>query len=301
MDELVLWIEKYRDYLVIERNASPHTVRNYIREVMEFTDFVRNKKIVNWRDVTYKDVRIFIRELFTKNSKKTLARKLASLRSFFDYLVREEVISSNPARLVSNPKQEKKIPSFLGIEEVIILLEAPDENTPGGKRDRAILELLYATGMRVGELVGLNVEDVDWNSEVVLVRGKRRKERIVPIGKPAMDALKKYLTERKKILDDNQKNNEALFLNLKGGRLTARSVARIVDKYILQTSIYRKISPHTLRHTFATHLLNAGADLRTIQELLGHSSLSSTQIYTHLEVDKLIEVYRKSHPRARSE
>ena len=284
---------------MVEKNYSQLTVKAYTRDIEELINFAENIGKNSPAQIDFRDVRIFVRELFTKNGKRTIARKLASLRNFFDYLVREEVVANNPAKLISNPKQEKKIPSFLGIEEVISLVESPDITTFLGKRDRAILEVLYATGIRVSELVGLNLDDIDWASKMILVRGKRRKERIIPVGKPAIKALKEYLPVREEILMENGEKHSSVFVNNRGKRLTARSVERIVDKYIIQTSIMRKISPHTLRHTFATHLLNAGADLRTIQELLGHASLSTTQIYTHLEVEKLIEVYRRAHPMAR--
>ncbi len=284
---------------MVEKNYSQLTVKAYTRDIEELINFAENIGKNSPAQIDFRDVRIFVRELFTKNGKRTIARKLAALRNFFDYLVREEVVANNPAKLISNPKQEKKIPSFLGIEEVISLVESPDITTFLGKRDRAILEVLYATGIRVSELVGLNLDDIDWASKMILVRGKRRKERIIPVGKPAIKALKEYLPVREEILMENGEKHSSVFVNNRGKRLTARSVERIVDKYIIQTSIMRKISPHTLRHTFATHLLNAGADLRTIQELLGHASLSTTQIYTHLEVEKLIEVYRRAHPMAR--
>ncbi len=300
MEELRKYILQFEDYLKIERNASPHTLRNYTADLKEFVEFLEKVKVKKWEDVDFRLISFFIRELYRKNSKRTIARKLSTLRTFFDYLIREEIVKNNPARLLSNPKLEKKIPSFLNIEEVFALVESPDDS-PLGKRDRAIIEMLYATGMRVSELVGLNIEDVDFKSELVLVRGKRRKERIVPLGKPALEALRKYLPVRREIMESNGETHTALFVNNRGRRLTARSVERIVDKYIVKTSIMRKISPHALRHTFATHLLNAGADLRTIQELLGHSSLSTTQVYTHVEVEKLMQVYMKSHPRARGE
>ncbi len=301
MGELNIWVEKFEEFLSVEKNSSPHTIRNYLHDVREFMEFVEGSGITSWKEISYRDVGNFARFVFHKNSKSTISRKLASLRSFFEFLVREEVLANNPAKLVGNPRQEKKIPSFLGIEEIFQLLESPDTSTPLGRRDRAILELLYATGIRVSELVGLELKDIDFPGGIILVRGKRRKERIVPVGKPALNAIKEYLPTREEIMSKYGVKHDAVFVNNRGGRLTARSVGRIVDKYIIRTSILRNVSPHTLRHTFATHLLNAGADLRTIQELLGHSSLSTTQVYTHLEVDKLIEVYRKSHPRARRE
>ena len=291
-------IGKFTDYLKVEKNSSPHTVRNYIHDIKELADYLENIGVDKWESVNYKIIRNHIRNLFDDNGKRTIARKLASFRTFFDYLEREELVKQNPAKLISNPKQKKRIPEFLGIEEVLELINAPDTTTDLGKRDKAILEVLYAAGLRVSELTGMKLSDIDYQSEIVLVTGKRKKQRIVPLGKPAIKAIRNYLPVRRFIMDKYGKKHDKVFINYRGGPITSRSIARIIEKYIVQTSIYRNVSPHALRHTFATHLLNAGADLRTIQELLGHANLSATQIYTHVEIDKLLEVYNKAHPTA---
>jgi integrase/recombinase XerC len=216
-------------------------------------------------------------------------------------LVEEGLLSQNPAEIVATPKQEKPLPTFLPVDEVFSLLETPDRSTTWGARDRAILETLYSCGIRVSELTGLSEGDVDFSLGILKVYGKGRKERIVPIGEKALAALREYLPQRDRILGSlgYKGRGSPLFINGRGGRLTSRSVARILHKYILKCGLLRKVSPHALRHSFATHLLDAGADLRAIQELLGHVSLSTTQRYTHVSVDKLMEVYDRAHPRAK--
>ena len=241
-------------------------------------------------------LRKYLSFLHRKNRKSSIARKLSTLRSFFKYLVREQILSANPAKPVSTPKVEKLLPSTLTVDEAFRLVESPSRDKRMSEtelRDRAILELLYSSGIRVSELVGLNPDRVDLDLGIIKVMGKGRKERIVPIGTKAIEALKSYAKIRGRMEDTSP-----LFLNLRGGRLTDRSVVRLVKKYGRQSGIFRKISPHSLRHTFATHLLDAGADLREIQEMLGHASLSTTQRYTHLTVGKLMEVYDKAHPRS---
>jgi integrase/recombinase XerC len=245
-------------------------------------------------------IRKYLSFLHRKNRKSSIARKLSTLRSFFKYLVREQIVSSNPAKGISTPKAEKTLPTTLTVDEAFRLMESPKrlpEKSSGGpkqngSRDRAILELLYSSGLRVSELVGLNSNQLDLELGVVRVMGKGRKERIVPVGMKAIDALKAYLEERGGVEED------PVFVNFLGGRLTARSVGRLIKKYTRHSGIFRKVSPHSLRHTFATHLLDAGADIREIQEMLGHSSLSTTQRYTHVSMGKLMEVYDKAHPRS---
>jgi len=227
----------------------------------------------------------------------TIARKMASLRAFFRYLTREEILSVNPLSHVSSPKLEKRLPEVLSQDGAWALVQAPDTGTPAGLRDRAILEVLYSSGLRVSELVGLDLGDLDLSVGYVRVMGKGSRERIVPVGSYAVKAVKRYLTAGRPLLD-KKKAGQALFLNKDGGRLTTRSIRNIVDKYVEQVSIQRKISPHTLRHSFATHLLDGGADLRSVQELLGHVKMSTTQIYTHVSREKLMAVYEKNHPRA---
>jgi integrase/recombinase XerC len=246
-------------------------------------------------------IRKYLSFLHRKNRKSSIARKISALRSFFKYLVREKVISSNPAKGVSTPKVEKTLPATLSVDEAFRLMESPktifekssERSKEKGLRDRAILELLYSSGLRVSELVGLNSNQLDLDLGIVKVMGKGRKERIVPVGAKAIEALEVYLKKRGMIEGD-----DPVFVNPLGGRLTARSVGRLMKRYTRHSGIFRKVSPHSLRHTFATHLLDAGADIREIQEMLGHSSLSTTQRYTHISTGKLMEVYDKAHPRS---
>jgi len=231
-------------------------------------------------------------------SKATVARKLATLRSFYKFCVKRGHVVSNPVAPIRTPKQEKRLPKFLNTEEVAALLAAPDDSDILGARDKAMLETLYSTGIRVSELVGLNLDDVDFLGEALTIRGKGRKERITPIGPTALAAIRKYLELRQKDARATTFNPQALFVNKHGQRLSTRSVRRKLDKYLAQQGLDPSISPHTLRHTFATHMLNAGADLRSVQELLGHQSISTTQIYTHLTTNRLKEVYDQAHPRA---
>jgi integrase/recombinase XerC len=242
-------------------------------------------------------------ELHAGDRKKTsIARKLASMRTFLQFLVREGILEINPAKLVATPRIERKLPIHLSIEDAVRFIETPDLETDLGKRDRAILEFIYATGMRVGELVGLDIRDIDFKEKLVRVTGKRKKQRILPFGEPALQSLMFYLNETRPVFLNNcppaERDEKAVFLNYQGTRITTRSVGRMVDKYIKQCSDIKDISPHSLRHSFATHLLDSGADLRDIQELLGHARLSTTQIYTQVSMEKLIEVYDKAHPKA---
>jgi len=246
-------------------------------------------------------IRKYMSFLHRKNKKSSIARKISTLRSFFKYLIREQIIPSNPAKSVSSPKVEKTLPTTLTVDEAFRLMESPkgipekssEVSKQNGVRDRAILELLYSSGLRVSELVGLSLNQLDSDLGIVRVMGKGRKERIVPVGGKAIDALKSYLEGRGGSAGENP-----VFINSSGGRLTARTVGRLVKKYTRHSGIFRKVSPHSLRHTFATHLLDAGADIREIQEMLGHSSLSTTQRYTHVSMGKLMEVYDKAHPRS---
>jgi integrase/recombinase XerC len=286
------YIDKFINYLKIEKNASKHTITNYSIDLAAFSLFLGEKDV---SAVDHLALRRFLAEMRAKNySKRTVARKLASLRSFFKFLYREGYIKSNPITAISSPKLDKKLPKFLDVAKMTKLILAPDTKTESGLRDRAILESLYSTGIRVSELVGLDVSDVDFISGVIKVLGKGSKERMVPIGDEAIAALRKYLGKRSKSVKDK----EAVFLNNHGRRLTDRSVRRVIDKYIHSCSIEEKISPHSLRHSFATHLLDKGADLRSVQELLGHMNLSTTQIYTHVTMERLKSVYDKAHPRA---
>ena len=283
------YIEKYIRYLEVEKDYSRHTILNYSKDLSEFKAFLGERAL---ETVDYLALRKFLSVLRERNLKsRSVSRKLSCLRSFFRFLNREGLLKSDPAKAVSNPKLEKHLPKFLTEEEITRLIESPDMAKLSGLRDRAILETFYSTGMRISELVGLNLEDIDFFSGVVKVRGKGKKERLAPIGEKALAVLRDYTRKRKD-------NPQAVFLNKNTKRLTDRGVRLILDKYIRLAALREDISPHSLRHSFATHLLNRGADLRSVQELLGHANLSTTQIYTHVTMDKLKGVYDKAHPRA---
>jgi integrase/recombinase XerC len=302
-------IERFLDHLRVERNASPHTVRNYGSDLEQFRSFLkasgmsRDKSTgdVSVQEIDHLTIRAYLSHLYRGRKKSSLARKLAAQRSFFRFLVDEGILRQSPAEIVATPKQEKNLPSFLPVDEVFSLLDATEKSPRWGARDWAMLETLYSCGIRVSELVGLSDGDVDFVLGIVRVYGKGGKERIVPVGEKALEAIRAYLPARDEILarHGRKASPAPLFINTRGTRLTSRSVARILQKHILQSGLLRKASPHALRHSFATHLLDAGADLRSIQELLGHASLSTTQKYTHVSVDKLMEVYDKAHPRAK--
>lgn len=290
-------LDAFLDYLKYERNASVHTIGSYRQDLVQFASYIE-KKGRNLKDIDNVEIRGFLAVLHEmKQKKSTIGRKLASLRSFLQFCLKKGWINDNPAKIVSTPKQEKHVPSFLSEEETAEFLDLPSGNRPLDLRDKSILELLYATGIRVGELVGIDVEDVNFEEKLIRVRGKGKKERLVPFGRKAEDSLVSYMRARP-TLARRKLEEKALFLNYQGDRLTSRSVERNVDKYIRMTALRRKISPHSLRHSFASHLLSRGADLRVIQELLGHESLATTQKYTHLDLRRLLDVYRKSHPRS---
>ena len=289
-------IAHFTRYLGTERNVSPHTLEAYRRDIEQFHAFVRGERgdDAAVADIDHIMIRRYLALLHKECRKSSIGRKLAALRAFFAYLVREAEVARNPAELVATPKREKKVPFHLSIDEVTALVEAPREGELLPLRDRAILETLYSCGIRVSELTGLDVGGIDLDEGLARVLGKGGKERIVPLGSKARSALAEYMAAR-----NHPAAADPLFVNARGGRLTRRSVARIVDKYVIRIATMKKVSPHTLRHTFATHLLEGGADLRAIQELLGHSSLSTTQKYTHVSIDRLMEVYDKAHPKAR--
>ncbi len=297
-------IEEYGKYLKDEKDASVHTHKNYLADLRQFADFMTEKypkmNITSPEGLKSIDnvvVRGFLSELFKSNSAASVARKLASLRSFFQYWVRKGAIQHNVAKDVASPKVPRRLPNFLSVDEIFKLLEGPKGTGPLVLRDRSILEMLYASGLRVSELVGLDTDQIDMTEGTIRVVGKGDKERIVPIGTKAKESLERYLAIREQMLSDGA-TSKAVYMNRRGGRLTPRSVERLIQKYIKVCGINKRVTPHVIRHTFATHLLNAGADLRGIQELLGHASLSTTQKYTHVSVDKLMEVYDKSHPKA---
>lgn len=304
MDDL---LDRYVNYLRYERNASPHTVRNYHSDLLQFRDYLKHGTPEAKVDVTVVDalaIRGFLAHLFEHEKKKSsIGRKLAAVRAFFKFLAKEGVLAANPAATVSTPKLDKTLPRIMTEEEMNNFLnrvaEAVQAGEPMMRRDRAILELLYASGLRVSELAGLDVRSVNFGDSIVLVRGKGRKERIVPFGSKAKAALNDYLPVREKILVDNRKMGQvALFLNAKGARLTTRSVDRLLKKYVRSFGPNLKVSPHSMRHAFASHLLTEGADLRSIQEMLGHKSLATTQKYTQVSIKQLIDVYDKTHPKA---
>ena len=299
-------IGDFLDHLTYERNVSANTVDAYRGDLDSFFSFLCNDylsmpfEMVEPRTIDHLAVRSWLAFQHRKKmSRSSIARRLSALRTFFRFLMREGAIEVNPARGVATPKKEKHLPTVLQPADIAILLEQPDTETPLGLRDRAWLELLYAAGIRVGELVGIDLGDIEVKARLLKVHGKGSKERIVPFGKKAEEAIRAWLEARPAVVGDRFDEEQPLFVNYRGKRITARSVRRLLDGYVREASLRSGISPHTLRHSFATHLLNAGADLRSIQELLGHVSLSTTQKYTHLSDSHLIEVYRKAHPRGK--
>lgn len=298
LDDRQALLDRFLTYLELEKNASSYTVRSYAQDLEDFFTFIRSLSITELGQVTYLHIRQYLGMMHQKGyARRTVARKISSLRSFFRFLEREGLMASNPVQFVSIPKIEKRLPQFFFESEMEQLFRGVDTSTPLGKRNLAILEMLYATGMRVSELVGLDVDRLDLDLGVVLVFGKGAKERYVPIGHFAQAALEQYLGEGRPFLVGS-KNERALFVNYRGERLSTRSVRRLLNQIIADSALTQKITPHKLRHTFATHMLEGGADLRTVQELLGHASISSTQIYTHVSNEHLRTVYRRAHPRS---
>ncbi|MBN1125835.1 MAG: tyrosine recombinase XerC [Sedimentisphaerales bacterium] len=320
--------QEFISYLKFEKHFSEHTAKCYGADLEQFTDWLLKRTSgpetgqdspIGWNpdtgtatatavqtsveqlilQVDTEVVRAFMAFLNEQHySKSTTARKLATLRSFYKFLVRRNYLNSNPVITIKTPKQDKKLPRYLEYEEVQRLLNSPPADTWLGARDRAILETLYSTGMRVSEIVALNMDDVDFLGEVIHIRGKGKKERISPIGSSALQAIQRYIEFRnKRMQHDSDFDSRVLFANKHGHRLSTRSVRRKMDKYLREAGLDPAISPHTLRHSFATHMLNNGADLRSVQELLGHQSLSTTQIYTHVTTSKMKEVYDQAHPR----
>ena len=295
------YLSSFEDFLSSERNYSKHTLKAYIADIKEFGLVLKDMGLISADngeiDFAHMDetpIRTFISRLYGKNKRVSISRKLASIRTFFEFLIRNGTIKSNPAKLVPTPKGEKRLPTFLTVDEVVKLVETPGSDNVYESRDRAILELLYSCGLRVSELVGINLNNLDLTSMSVKVLGKGNKERMVPLGSKACTAIKTYISQRL----DLKPEDDYLFVNSRGGRLSTRSIDRIIKKYAAISGIPKNISPHVLRHTFATHLLGGGADLRAIQEMLGHKSLSTTQRYTHISIEKIMEIYDKTHPRA---
>ena len=292
-------IENFLQYLLSEKHYSFYTIRAYKTDLEQFTEFLIQKR-KNYpfpEEITREDIRLFLGDMIRHGiSKRSVARKLASIRAFFGYQLRTGKVMLNPTVGIVSPKLAKVLPQFLREEEIRNALEAIVQDSAAGVRDRAILELFYGTGMRLSELVGLNIYDIDLASGTVRVYGKGRKERILPVGEKAGEAVKNYLLRRREFHPKN--GNPALFLNSSGNRMSTRGVQLLVHKWLSRVSERKKLSPHVLRHTFATHLLNHGADLEAVKELLGHASLSTTQVYTHLTMDRLKKIYRQAHPRA---
>ncbi|MFC1782226.1 site-specific tyrosine recombinase/integron integrase [Planctomycetota bacterium] len=323
-------IKEFLEYLSYEKHFSHHTTKCYSADLKQYAAYMHTQaephyhephahapphqyqpdqpagvatavavdvtKLILQADVNV--IRAFMAHLCQENySKATTARKLATLRSFYKYLVRRGRLETSPVSAIRTPKQEKRLPLFLEPEQVTALLNCPPSHTLLGARDRAILETLYGSGLRVSELVALNLADVDFLGEVLHIRGKGKKERLSPIGAPALQSIQRFLSFRDADPRKESFDTQALYINKHGQRLSTRSVRRKLDKYLLQAGLDPRISPHTLRHSFATHMLNNGADLRVVQELLGHQSLSTTQIYTHLTTQKMKETYDDSHPR----
>ncbi|MDH3329076.1 MAG: tyrosine recombinase XerC [Desulfobulbaceae bacterium] len=299
-------LSRYRDdfssWLEVEKAYSTHTVEGYAHDVTEFFHFLGEKKAL--KEITPENIRQFVASLYSTNSSSTVGRKLSALRTFFRFLIRQGVIGSDPLSGIPNPKGIKKIPVFLTVDEVFSLIEEPGPEDTFSTRDIALMELMYSTGMRVSELVSRDRNHLDFETGMVRVSGKGKKERIVPFGSAAAEALQRYFPLRRELFRlcisrGKAPDENALFLNSRGRRLSARSVERIIKEYGIRAGITVDVTPHALRHSFATHLLEMGADLRTVQELLGHVSLSTTQKYTHLNLDHLTKVYDSAHPLAR--
>jgi integrase/recombinase XerC len=292
-------IDRFCCYLEIERNLSAHTLRAYRHDLLEFLRFVKSQTDTDAGPVAPERVdvlllRRYLARLHKRNCRTTIGRKLSAIRSFFRYLVRQGALQVNPAETVATPRRERYLPKVLTVDEMFALIQAAASDEPLTVRDRAILELFYSSGLRVGELAALDVGHVDLAEGLVRVRGKGDKERIVPVGRMARQALDRYLVAR-----GAPRQDHPLFLNYRGERLSARSIERNLKKWLLHAGILKDASPHALRHSFATHLLDGGADLRAIQELLGHASLSTTQKYTQVSLDRLMDVYDRAHPRSR--
>jgi len=292
-------------YMKVERNLSSHTREGYLTDLKQFRAFLATQEFSGGVEGAIPTdplvIRSFLASLYREKLRKvTISRKGAALRSFYRYLLREGVVAVNPAELVQLPRCEKYIPVVLSADEMLALLQVKFAEDAAGNRDRAMIELFYSAGIRLSELTGLNLEDVRFQEGLIKVRGKGRKERIVPFGRPALQAIEVYLQKRRELLKEGTsgEGEEALFLSTRGKRMNPRGIARVVERVVRESGIGRKISPHALRHTFATHLLDAGADLRSIQEMLGHKSLSTTQKYTSVSVSRLMEIYDRAHPRA---
>lgn len=290
-------LDSFIKYLVIEKNYSDYTILNYRKDLETFLDFLDKECIREYKDIDYKILRLYLNEMFNKKySSKTISRNLSSLRTFFKYLSRESIIEFNPMILMSNPKQEKRLPSYLNYKELEDILDIPDINTVLGLRDASILELLYSTGIRVGELVNIKIKDIDFSNNRIKILGKGNKERYVLFGEKCRNLINRYLKESRPNLI--KESCDYLYLNTIGTPISIRTTQKIIDNIVKRSSIKFNVSPHTLRHTFATHMLDNGADLNSVGELLGHSNLNTTAVYTHVSNERLRNVYLKCHPRA---
>ncbi|MEQ6375315.1 tyrosine recombinase XerC [Bacillaceae bacterium S4-13-58] len=294
------WNHAFVEYLQLEKNASEYTIEFYQKDLDSFFSFLHREGILDLEEVTFSMIRVYLTDLQEqKLSRRSVSRKISSLRSFYRFLEREGHVSGNPFLAVSLPKLDHKIPDFLYEEEMKPLFSISDLSTPLGQRNQALLELLYGTGIRISECTSLTVEEIDFSIGTILVHGKGRKERYVPFGRFAQEAIETFLEDgRKKLLNVSKEDTSVVFLNGKGKPLTPRGVRFILNQMVEQAALSIKVYPHKLRHTFATHLLNEGADLRSVQELLGHENLSTTQIYTHVTKEHLRKIYLKNHPRA---
>lgn len=292
-------VKLFFEYLQMERNYSQYTIEHYQLDLRDFCDFMAEQSLKNFSDIEYSDVRLYLTMLFEKKlARKSVARKISSMRSFYKFLLREKMVQTNPFAQVIMPKMEKRLPEFFYEEELVQLFSSCNKDTPTGQRDFALLELLYATGMRVSECCNLRLKDVDLFIGTVLVHGKGRKDRYIPFGSFAQEAVDFYINNGRKLLLGKKHTHDSLFVNFRGEPLTTNGVRHILDRLINQSSLNGSIHPHKLRHSFATHLLNNGADMRSVQELLGHAFLSSTQIYSHVTNDYLRKTYMAHHPRA---
>ena len=291
-------LESYLEYLKYQKNYSDYTITSYCEDIIEFLDYA-SRESLNFKDIEYSDIRFFL--MYLKDDRcdnnSSICRKLSSLRGFYKYMANEGIVKTNVFSLVNGPKKSKKLPRYFEYNELEEMFLVPDKSTPLGQRDLLLLEMLYATGVRVGELVSIKVSDIDFGSRNILILGKGNKERYVTYGEYCEDALNLYLGDGYNTL--NTKKSDYLFLNNNGGELSERGVRYILDQIIKKTGINKNISPHMIRHSFATHLLNEGCDLLTVQKLLGHESIKATQIYTHVTTDRLKEVYYNSFPRAK--
>ncbi|HLU21914.1 MAG TPA: tyrosine recombinase XerC [Bacillaceae bacterium] len=292
------FVNSFIEYLQIEKNYSENTINSYKKDIEQFLLFLHAEGIVV-TDVEYFNARLYVTELYhQKISRASAARKISCIRSFYKFLLREQIVMENPFALVIQPKKEKKLPSFFYEEELELLFDVCREPTPLKIRDLALLELLYATGIRVSECANIQLSDIDFDIGTILVKGKGRKERYVPFGSFAHEAIQKYIEEGRSVLMQEKEKHTFFFVNSRGGPLTTRGIRYILSKIIESAALTGKIHPHMLRHTFATHMLNNGADMRTVQELLGHDNLSSTQVYTHITKEHLRKTYMNHHPRA---